>query len=94
MQFDSCFSYEISSAFVDLYITFVTEKLPHSAESLRYITREWHTMIHMHLNQRCPWIHFLWPNATQPINCPAQPNQLYRTVKNRFNQTQHYTLPT
>jgi len=27
-----------------------------------------------HGDQSCPWVHFMWPNPTQPIDWLTQPN--------------------
>ena len=34
------------------------------------------------ISQSCPWVHFLWPNPTRPINWQTQPNPTHGKLKN------------
>jgi len=43
------------------------------------------------VGQSCPWVHFVWPDPTQPISWLTQPNPL-QVEKSRPNPTQ--TNPT
>ena len=43
--------------------------------------------------QSCPWVHFLWPNPTRPINRQTQPNPTHGNLKN-LDPTQPKFVPS
>ena len=39
-----------------------------------YLSFSQFLFISAHCNQRCPWVHFMWPDPTQPVSWLTQPN--------------------